>query len=211
MASDAVIYEWHTGAKSYHIRQTTFTKCERAASYGLPWIKQRFAVEAAALRLLREQTNIPAPRLLAFDEDVNGLCYLVTEIVPGSVPGDMAAAECRMPHVHRPAQRNVPCAACDGIVRANADQFVRQVVLPQLSSLRSKTTGLDGFVIPPRWVYENDERVSWPVLSSPEYDFVFCHNDLVIHNMLFSLETLEVLALLDMEECGYFPPEIQQW
>lgn len=116
-----------------------------------------------------------------------------------------------MPQLHLPPQVHSPCAICERIVRANAERFVQDQVLPQLRSLKSCTTGLDGIVIPPRWVAEHDNREHWPVLTSRQADFVLCHHDLVLHNLLLCTRTLEVLALVDMEECGFFPPEVQQW
>ncbi|KAJ9158113.1 hypothetical protein NKR19_g3601 [Coniochaeta hoffmannii] len=126
----------------------------------------------------------------------------------------MAALECRMPRLHggpSPEVRSMPCPPCECTIRANADLFVRELVLPQLRSLKSDTTGLDDIVIPPRWVVEYDKRERWPVLRSGRAEFVFCHHDLVPHNLLLSTRTLEVLALVDIEECGYFPAEVQQW
>jgi hypothetical protein len=205
---------YRSEAKSYAMTTTKpmlFIKRELADATGLPWLKERFAVEAAALTLLAEKTSIPVPRLVAAGGDEHGLCYLVTEYVPGSVRGDMAALQCRMPRLHRPAQPEARCAVCQDIVRANADRFVRDVVLPQLRGLRSRETGLGGVVIPPRWVSEHDRRESWPVRTSSRAEFVFCHNDLVLHNLVFCTRTLRVLALVDMEDCGYFPPEVQQW
>ena len=195
-------------AKLYFRTTTTFIKRERPDAIGLRWLKERFTVEVAALQLLSKRTTIPVPKLIAFGEDKKGLCYLETEYIPGSVRGDMAAEICRLSH--NLGEPESPCALCEDIVRKNADQFVREVVLPQLASLTSDTTGLNGIVIPPRWVVEHDKREDWPVLSS-QGAFVFCHHDLVIHNMLFCTETLRVLALVDMEECGFFPAEVQQW
>ncbi len=213
MASQAnrEVLLFQSEAKSYFKTATTFIKRERPDAVGLPWLKPRFTVEAASMTLLSERTSIPVPKLIAAGGDENGLCYLETEYIYGSVRGDMAALECRMPQLHPVCQPGSPCTACEGIVRANADRFVREVVLPQLARLRSDTTGLEGIVIPPRWVAEHDTRESWPVLSSRRADFVFCHHDLVLHNLLFSTKTLEVLALVDLEECGYFPAEVQQW
>ncbi|KAF2254765.1 hypothetical protein BU26DRAFT_144847 [Trematosphaeria pertusa] len=208
---DREVFLFRSEAKSYSKTTTTFIKRELPDAVGLPWLKERFTVEAAALRLLSEKTSIPVPRLIAAGQDEDGLCYLVTEYIHGSVRGDMAALECRMPQLHLSSQAGSPCAVCEGIVRANANQFVRKQVLPQLRSLKSETTGLGGIVIPPRWVSESDTRETWPVLSSRQADFVFCHHDLVLHNMLFCTQTLDVLALVDMEECGFFPPEVQQW
>ncbi|KAF2241388.1 hypothetical protein BU26DRAFT_525218 [Trematosphaeria pertusa] len=210
MASQEV-FLYRSEAKSYFWTERTFIKRELPDAAGLPWLKQRFAVEAATLRLLSDQTSIPVPRLIAFGEDEYGRCYLETECIKGSVRGDMAADECRMPQLHHPSEAKSPCAACEGIVSANAERFVQEVVLPQLSRLKSRRTGLEGIVIPPRWVSHHDKREAWRVLESPQADFVFCHNDLVLHNMLFCTQTLKVLALVDMEDCGYFPPEVQQW
>lgn len=66
-------------------------------------------------------------------------------------------------------------------------------------------------MVPPRWVVEHDQKESWPALKSRHADFVFGHHDLVLHNLLFSTRTLEVLVLLDLEECGYSPAKGQQW
>jgi hypothetical protein len=116
-----------------------------------------------------------------------------------------------MPHLHCPLQVDTPCRACADTVRDNAYRFFEGVVLPQLATLRSRSTGLGGVVVPPRWVIEYDKRKSWPVLTSDREEYVFTHHDLVLHNLLIHTQTLEVLALVDMEECGYFPPELQQW
>jgi hypothetical protein len=207
------VFLFQTESRSYHLDGTMFIKRQLPNATGLPWLEDRFAVEAAALRLLAQRTSIPVPRLIATGRDHNGLCYITTEYISGSVRGDMAAQACRMPHLHRPPQSSLPCAECKGIVFANANQFVTELVLPQLRSLKSSTTGLNGIVIPPRWVAEHDDRTRWPVLHSSDGQarFVFCHHDLVLHNMLFCTRTLGVLALVDMEECGYFPREVQQW
>lgn len=199
-------------AKSYHRAGSIFIKRELPgpeAKY--PYIKERFHVEPIALRLLARETTIPVPKLVAAGTDANGLRYVATEYIFGSVRGDMAALACRMPRLHRPAEVDSPCAACKATVHAKADRFVREVVLPQLARLRSHSTGLDGVVVPPRWVLEHDNRECWPVLTSSREDFVFHHHDLVLHNLLIDTRTLEVLALTDTEECGYFPPELQQW
>ena len=90
--------------------------------------------------------------------------------------------------------------------------FVEGVVLPQLATLRSRSTGLGGVVVPPRWVLEYDKRESWPVLTSEWEEHVFIHHDLVPHNLLIHTQTLEVLALVGHggRSTGIFPPELQQ-
>lgn len=147
-----------TGCRSYSWTTTAVIKREVPNAYGQPLLKERFTVEAAALKLIAEKTCIPVPRLIAAGEDENGLCFLKTELIRGSVNGTMAAENCRMPQVHDPPLDGSPCAACEAIVRANAERFVRDVVLPELSKLESDTTGLEGLVIPPRWVEEHDKE-----------------------------------------------------
>ncbi|KAI1313156.1 hypothetical protein F5Y03DRAFT_156620 [Xylaria venustula] len=196
--------------KSYHMAGSIFIKRELPNAVR-PYVKERLKVEPMALGLLANRTTIPVPKLVASGTDDNGLHYVATQYIFGSVRGDMAALECRMPAVHRPLQVNTPCRACTDTVRANAERFVREVVLPQLKMLRGCSTSLNGLVVPPRWVLEHDQRNSWPVVTSELEEYVFVHHDLVVHNLLFHTQTLEVLALVDMEECGYFPPELQQW
>jgi len=106
------------------------SSAERPDADGLPWLKPRFVVEAASLILLSERTSIPVPKLIAAGVDNNGLAFVETEYIFGLVRGDMAALDCRMPKLHRFQQPGLPCTACGNIVRANADQFVREVVLP---------------------------------------------------------------------------------
>lgn len=113
-----------------------------------------------------------------------------------------------MPHLHlNPGS----CENCGKIAYLNAEKFVRETVFPQLRSLRSSTTDLNGFVLPPRWVLEHDNRTEWPPKTSSTYEYVFCHNDLTANNIMLDSNTLEVKALFNWEDSGYFPPEVQQW
>lgn len=204
--------------KYYNFTSTSFIKREIPTEkrdmdrFGKPitqrWLHERFIHEAAALNLLRSRTTIPVPRVISCGKDEHGLSYLETELVPDSVRCDMAGDECRMPELHLVS---VECEKCRGIARQNADKFVRETVLPQLRTLKSNTTGLSGFVIPPGWVIESDEREAWQSRKSEEADFVFCHNDLTAYNILLNWRTLEVIALIHLEHSGYFPAEIQQW
>ena len=118
---------------------------------GLPWLKPRFVVEAASLIILSERTPIPVPTLVAAGVAKNGLAFVETEYIFGSVRGDMAALDCRMPQLHCFQQPGTRCTAGENIIRANADRSVREVVLPRLARFGSNTTGLEGIVIPPRW------------------------------------------------------------
>lgn len=92
----------------------------------------------------------------------------------------------------------------------NVESFVQNTVLPQLRNLKSYSTGLDGYVMPPRWVIDSDNRLEWPVKTSLTAEFVFVLHDLVDHNILIDTRTFQVRALVDLEESGFFPPEMQQ-
>lgn len=65
--------------------------------------------------------------------------------------------------------------------------------------------------MPPRWVIEMDDRLDWPVKQSLSVNSVFILYDLVDHNILVDVRTLVIRALVDGEEAGYFPKEMQQW
>jgi aminoglycoside phosphotransferase (APT) family kinase protein len=57
-----------------------------------------------------------------------------------------------------------------------------------------------------------DKRPTWAVQTSHDDDeFVFCHDDVAMHNILSNPETLEVEAVVDWENAGYFPRAFRQW
>lgn len=84
-------------------------------------------------------------------------------------------------------------------------------MLPQLNSLRSTTAGFQSKIIPPPLALEDDKRPKWVSNESYKGNRVFCHGDLIDHNVLVHRETLQPVALLDWEHAGYFVPELQMW
>jgi hypothetical protein len=102
-----------------------------------------------------------------------------------------------------------PCEDCWEIAYSPANKFVRETVLPQLRSLKSITTGLNGFVLPPPWVLEHDKRTEWPSKLSSTDEYVFSHIDLTANNIVLGSQTLEVKTLFDREDSGYFPPTVE--
>ncbi|KAK2595525.1 hypothetical protein QQS21_006753 [Conoideocrella luteorostrata] len=207
--------------KTYNTTATAFIKRELPVSerprlldgsyFDDPRLTQRFFNEAATLQLLREKTTIPVPRVLSYGHDENGHLYIETELVQGTVQASSAASVCRMPDSHGMPPGTGPCLSCESIVLQNVEDFVQNIVLPQLRGLKSKSTGLNGYVMPPRWVIGMDDRLYWPVKWSTEPEYVFTLHDLVDHNILVDDSTLEVRALVDGEEGGFFPAEMQQW
>jgi len=52
-----------------------------------------------------------------------------------------------------------PCNNCEMIAKAKAWRFFEEKMFPQLATLKSDTTGLNGFVLPPRPILEYDKRL----------------------------------------------------
>jgi hypothetical protein len=103
------------------------------------------------------------------------------------------------------------CQECARIARTNARRFIQHEVLPQLNSLRSDTTGLNGVVIPPLWMMDHNPGTYWPPkkAESGEQKYVFCHGDLHAYSILMHVETLHVMKVVDCGNAGYFHPEFQ--
>jgi len=177
-----------------------------------PWFKERFQNEAAALQLLRSQTKIPVPSLRSWGVDSEGLLFLETDLVTG-VQLERAGDECRMPNLHslNGEKTGRKCDQCAGLAQKNFNQFVEEKLLPELRSLKSSTTGLDGLVIPPTWILGSVDRPSWRPKTSDKEEYVMNHGDLGPHNVMMNLETLEVVSIIDWEYSGYFPLEFQKW
>ncbi|CZT53495.1 uncharacterized protein RSE6_15091 [Rhynchosporium secalis] len=178
-----------------------------------PLFKERFRNEAAALQLIRRYTKIPVPGLRSWGEDSEGLLFLETDLVPG-VQLERAGEKCRMPNLHSLNEEKVgeKCDRCADLAQKNFNRFVEEKLLPELRSLKSSTTGLDGLVIPPTWMILGAvDRPSCETKTSDEEEYVMTHGDLGPHNVMMDVETLEVISIIDWEYSGYFPPEFQKW
>ncbi|KAJ2894934.1 hypothetical protein MKZ38_007075 [Zalerion maritima] len=190
-----------------------FRKTEKEDA-SFPTAEQRYRNEAAALKLLAERTSIPVPKLIYCGPDDNGKWCLETEFLSPTMQAATAADICRMPHQHRPSQsNNAFCKHCDAIVRGNVAHFIQNTVLPQLHGLRASSTGIEGVVIPPPWVFRTRPAPEggWTSKASQSQEYVFCHNDLHELNILVDIYTLKVCALIDWEYSGFFPAPIQHW
>lgn len=177
----------------------------------LSFLQQRFFHEANSLRFLAKHTAIPVPDVVDVGIDEYGLAFLKTKYATGTIPAERAGEWCSLPGWHRPINPAQSCSACADVAKTNVNNFVHEVVLPELRKQKSYETGLDGFVIPPRWVLAVDKRERWEVKRSHHREFVFVLHDLVQHNLRLSSKTLEVVMLVDTEESGFFPREMQQW
>lgn len=167
------------------------------------WGAQRLRNEAAALKLVAQRTTIPVPRVIACDIDEKGSTYLEVEYIDG-ITADHIEDECRMPDSEKHNDGG-KCQTCGEIAYKNVDHFITTIVLPQLSQLKSNTTGLNGFVLPPPRITETQIRPSWEPKTSTEDEYVFVHGDLGRHNIMVSPDTLEVICIFDWEHGGFFP------
>lgn len=70
--------------------------------------------------------------------------------------------------------------------------------------LRSRTTSLDSFVVPPRWVRMAHGRERWEVKTGEEDEFLSVLHNLGLENLLLNKQTIHVAILLNVEEAGYF-------
>ena len=174
---------------------------------------ERILNYAAALQLISQRTTIPVPRLISFGSNDDGTAWIETERTHGGVWLDVVRDQCRRPAGKKHMEDGNECDECGRIARANARRFIADEVLPQLNSLTSDTTGLDGVVIPPLWVTFHDQDASWPSKKSESgrAEYVFCHGNLHGHSIMVHAETLHVMKIVDWEEAGYFPPEFQVW
>jgi serine/threonine protein kinase len=217
MANNDSISSFDSPYVRYFRTPTTFIKrelldCERkcrkdGSVISRPWNEERLSNEAAALRLVAENTTIPVPKLIGVGKDDSGLAYLETEFLPGIVL-ERIKDQCRMEKGKCHVSEG-PCEECGSIAQVNARRLIDEKVLPQLAKLRSTTTGLNGFVLPPPWILEHDERLHWEPKRANSAAYIFCHGDLAAHNIMIDPDTLEVVGFIDWENAGYFPPEFQ--
>ncbi|KAI5864683.1 hypothetical protein GGS23DRAFT_459332 [Durotheca rogersii] len=188
--------------------------------YPTQWPAERIKNEHTALDLVKEKTNIPVPRVLesGFHDEFG--YYLKLEWADGIDLGDIvdgrgAGAACLVMPGQDGHASSGRCDKCRAIAMANADLFVREVVYPALEGLRSCQTGLNGTVVPPPWISDDDRREYWPVKTSDsavgtDPSFVLCHGDLSYHNIRVDPATLQVKWLFDWEYAGFFPEEFMR-
>ncbi len=171
--------------------------------------KERMVNHATALQLISNKTAIPVPKLIGSGENPDGTAWLETERTHGGIWLDLVGETCRMP----PGKKHTEgeCEECARIAETNASRYIQDELLPQLNSLRSDTTGLNGVVIPPLWIMDCDPKTSWPPNTDPEQEYVFCHGNLHAHSILMHAETLHVMKIVDWDNAGFFPAEFQRW
>jgi len=142
---------------------------------------ERLINEAATLKFIRENTNIPVPSLICDFQDDESY-YVITEWVEGISMMDI-------PDKEKP--------------RVNAE--IKEH-LKTLSNLKSKTLGgPTGIIIPPYRVSKVTENDKWNLKTSNTEEYVFCHNDLSQQNIILDPDKFKIKAIIDWEYAGFFP------
>lgn len=160
------------------------------------WARERLRNEAATLAFVAANTTIPVPPCQLYTQD--GLLHLETKRITNGV---------LLEEVDR--ERRAAAAAA-------VDHQITSFVLPQLRSLRRGYIGsVDPSlpVFPPQRVYDRDRR-PWDRISAAAADaFALCHNDLGPQNIFVCPDTFRIVAIIDWEFAGFFPPyfELPLW
>ncbi|KAF2020994.1 hypothetical protein BU24DRAFT_469755 [Aaosphaeria arxii CBS 175.79] len=176
---------------------------------------ERITNEARALKLVSQETSIPAPRLLDHGSHPDGRRYLITEYIEGPTLSSFSRRSCSMPEGKKHTTAT-PCQTCSDTAHSNAVHFILHTVLPQLTKLTSRTRGIDGFVMPPSWLSPDAQppwigKQSWSTLPLEQPEYVFQHGDLAAHNIIMDRVTLQAKALIDWEYAGFYPAGMENW
>ena len=144
---------------------------------------QRWKTDAAIIKYLGKNTDIPLPQLKGVFEDDGAFCH-VTEHVEGVSMSELSEEDKQ-------------------VVRKEIVQHVQT-----LRTLRSRTPGVPGepLMCPPQRVTGNQWKTNscWRPREQ-DGDYVLCHNDLGQHNILVDPKWLRITAIIDWEFGGFWP------
>ncbi|KAL5400242.1 hypothetical protein PMIN03_012546 [Paraphaeosphaeria minitans] len=215
-----------TNDMTYEFSSETFTKTSRLPFKsqrrdGSPfvwcrsWNHERITNEAKALELVSTNTDIPVPQLLGHGTYPDGRRYLKTEFIQGARLDTFPSRNCSKPEGQKHIN-GTPCKVCSEQAFTNALEFISGTVLPQLATMRSRSRGIDGFVMPPSWLSPDVEppwigKEFWKTLPLSQPEYVFQHGDIAAQNIIMEPRTLKVKALIDFEYAGYYPPGMENW
>lgn len=140
--------------------------------------------EAAAMRFVAENTNIPVPKLHCTFEDRRAV-YIVMEYVEG--------------------------VGMDSLSDTERETVVQELLghLETLRTLRRRAPGgVSGIVIPPPRAWPKLPRERWTLREADE-DLAFCHGDLSMPNIIVDPATLKIAAIIDWECAGFWPESFE--
>ncbi|KAK0659156.1 kinase-like domain-containing protein [Cercophora samala] len=185
-----------TAERKYYVRGHAFIKRSlRPKEFITNWKgkthvprlrKELLINEAAALRFIRQHTDIPVPDVYCDFEDDDAY-YLISQNIDGVNMADLKDEEQK------------------AVVRVELEQH-----LAKLKGIKSRRLGgPSGILIPPYRVLRVTERDDWSSCKKSEpkdgEEYVFCHGDCSQHNVIVDPETLRIKAIIDWEYAGFFP------
>lgn len=203
------IWDWCIGDRHYTCSNSSFIKRQlfpherRLNIWGKPaeqpFNAERLENEKNALLFIKEHTRIPVPTVISW-EMKDDTRILTMQRLDGALAFDLLDDE------------DTTLSSMQKVLLKNKiDTFITDLVLPELSKLRSYRLGqLSGVLFPPPRVSAVDTRLSWRPKTASRNKFVYCHNDLGLYNILVDTETLEPTGVIDWEYSGFFPPVFEK-
>ena len=190
--SDKPSLAWTTFEREYRIykdrvykrslRPDEYRVGVRNKPYVPPLGPERIQNEAACLRFIRSNTNIPVPDVIEAYEE-RGSSVLVTKRLSGISMNELSP---------------------------QGQAVVMEEVKNHLQTLRTlrsnRTGGPSGIISPPKRAtqyFPND--VVWSAKAIEHDEFIFCHGDLSQSNIIVNPETLKIEGFIDWEYGGFWP------
>ena len=150
---------------------------------------ERLINEAAAMRYVAANTNVPVSRLHCCFED-DGAIYLIMEYVEGVTMASLNSEQ-------------------KDVVKAEIRRHLKT-----LHGLHSRRVGAPdpraGLVIPPYRVQKEILRDDCTFPDAETDEYVFCHNDLSQQNVIVDPQTLKIKALIKWEYAGFWPVSFER-
>ncbi|KAK5677907.1 hypothetical protein LTS10_009790 [Elasticomyces elasticus] len=204
--TDTVIKEWRTKHRDYELYADCFVKRElkpselksnKQGEHIMPPFdsQARLQNEFLILKYLWKHSNLPVPEPIGFvvEDDVG---ILTVAAVPA---GAVALA-------------NYEGTDRDAVVHKVGLELTTEVlsIMHQHTPHRLGGRNADELVLLPPRIATNTGR-QWPRVSRYHLEppFVLCHNDLDQSNIFINPATHAIVAIVDWEYAGYYPPEIE--
>ena len=147
---------------------------------------ERLKNEAASLKYIKGNTNIPIPTLHCAFED-NGHFYVITNFISGVTMVKLSTEQklivMKEINVHLQTMQGIKSSMMGGLLGDGC-------LLYHLLKVTSYT-----------------KPIMFKQTETPK--FVFCHNDLFQHNIIVDEYTLMITAIIDWEYAGFYSKEFE--
>lgn len=149
--------------------------------YTPPLGKERLQNEAASLRFVQHETNLPVPKV-HYEFTFQNAYYLVLDNIEGITLSNL------------PEEQKPP-------VLLRLDSYITA-----LHRLKSNVIGgPSGLIVPPLRITANTGQYIWHLNSPSTWNHVFCHNDLSEANVIVDPNGNDIKAIIDWEYAGFYP------